>query len=117
MAVRIIKRLRHWARDHEFRLLGITTFVYLLIGMEFYHLVEKWRYLDAAYFSVTTLTTVGYGDFSPQTDLGKAFTIGYILLGIGLILGFVDVVALQVHRSPIRSRVSANHENDSESEQ
>ncbi len=54
----------------------------LLIGMMFYHFAEGWRYLDAAYFSSTTLAAVGYGDFSPKTDLGKIFTIFYQFIGI-----------------------------------
>ena len=47
-------------------------------------------WLDALYFSVVTLTTVGYGDFSPQTDIGKIFTIIYIIGGIGIIFGFMS---------------------------
>lgn len=39
-----------------------------------------------------TLTTIGYGDLSPQTDLGKLFTILYILVGIGIILNFIHTV-------------------------
>jgi hypothetical protein len=42
--------------------------------------------VDALYFSVVTLTTVGYGDFAPQTDLGKLFTAVYVRLGIGILL-------------------------------
>jgi voltage-gated potassium channel len=42
---------------------------------------------------VITLTTVGYGDFSPSTTADKIFTMFYIFIGIGIILGFVNVVA------------------------
>jgi voltage-gated potassium channel Kch len=45
------------------------------------------------YFSVITLTTVGYGDFSPQTPAGKIFTMIYVLVGLGLISGFVYLLA------------------------
>jgi voltage-gated potassium channel len=45
------------------------------------------------FFSVVTLTTVGYGDLVPSTAAGKVFTILYILVGIGIILGFVNAVA------------------------
>ncbi|HTE22432.1 MAG TPA: potassium channel family protein [Candidatus Limnocylindria bacterium] len=65
----------------------------LVTGMLFYSKVEHWRPLDALYFSVVTLTTVGYGDFAPQTDLGKSFTVFYLLLGIGVLLALIAVIA------------------------
>jgi voltage-gated potassium channel Kch len=49
--------------------------------------------VDAFYFSVTTLTTVGLGDLSPKTTVGKLFTVVYIFAGIGIILAFIDTVA------------------------
>ena len=65
----------------------------LALGTWFYTRVEGWRVLDALYFTITTLTTVGYGDFSPKTDAGKIFTIFYIFVGLGLISGFVILLA------------------------
>ena len=53
-----------------------------------------WSPLEALYVSVVTLTTVGYGDLTPSTAVvGKVFTILFILVGIGIILGFVNAVA------------------------
>jgi hypothetical protein len=49
--------------------------------------------LDSLYFSVITLTTVGYGDFSPSTRAGNIFTMFYIFIAIGIVLGFVNAVA------------------------
>lgn len=69
---------------------GLTSTIALLTGTIFYHYAEGLRWLDALYFSVITLTTVGYGDFSPQTDIGKVFTIIYILVGIGIIFSFIN---------------------------
>lgn len=60
--------------------------VLLLGGMLGYNRLEGWRYLDALYFSAYTLTTVGYGDFVPKTDMGKIFTIGYVFFGVGTAL-------------------------------
>ena len=36
------------------------------------------------YFCVVTMSTVGYGDFSPETALGKVYTIFYLFIGIGI---------------------------------
>lgn len=63
------------------------------IGTTFYHLDEGWSWLDALYFCVVTLATVGYGDLTPTTPESKIFTIVYIFLGISI---FVTTVSLLV---------------------
>jgi hypothetical protein len=72
-------------------------------GSIFYHLAEGLRPLDAFYFTAMTLTTVGYGDFSPQTDAGKIFTAIYAFVGIGIFLGFAaalfQVIANKLRRT------------------
>lgn len=79
-------------RDDEYRDLLVTTLFILAIGTVVYHYLEGWDFVDAMYFSVITLTTIGYGDFSPQTTGGKVFTVFYILIGIGIILSFINTV-------------------------
>jgi hypothetical protein len=59
----------------------------------FYSMVEGWSPLGAFYFSATTLTTVGFGDLAPQTALGKLCTVLYLLVGLGIIGGFINTVA------------------------
>lgn len=68
-------------------LVGVTV---LGTGTVFYHHVENLKWLDSIYFSVITLTTVGYGDIVPTTDAGKIFTIFYVLIGISLIAGVAN---------------------------
>lgn len=65
----------------------------LAIGTLFYRFVEQLGWVDAFYFSAITLTTVGYGDFTPQTPIGKIFTVGYIFIGFGLLATFLATVA------------------------
>ena len=64
-----------------------------MLGTLFYWRVEGWSVLDSIYFSVITFTTVGYGDLAPTTAASRVFTILYSFAGIGIILGFVYVVA------------------------
>ena len=42
-------------------------------------------FLDAVYFAVVTMTTVGFGDITPATEAGRGLTIAMILTGIALI--------------------------------
>jgi hypothetical protein len=79
-------------RDREYRELLYTTTAFLGFGTLMYHFLEGWHWIDCLYFSVITLSTIGYGDFSPATDAGKIFTIFYIILGIGVILSFINTV-------------------------
>lgn len=75
--------------------IGISV---LLIGVVFYHTVEKFNWIDSLYFSVVTLTTIGYGDLVPKTDAGKLFTVFYVVIGIGI---FAAVVNFLVRRAAI----------------
>ena len=62
------------------------------IGAALFHWLEGWSWLDSFYFVVITLTTIGYGDFSPTTPLTKLITIFYGLNGVILLLMLFDVV-------------------------
>ncbi|AXG74685.1 two pore domain potassium channel family protein [Flavobacterium arcticum] len=86
--------------NKEYRDLLYTTAIVLFIGTIAYHFIEGWSYIDSLYFSVVTLTTIGFGDFAPQTDSGKLFTVFYIVMGIGVILTFINT--LQNHYNESR---------------
>lgn len=67
----------------------------LATGTIFYTLVEKWSIVDAFYFSVTTLTTVGFGQPAPTTDVGKLFTAFFVISGVGMFLAVINAIGLQ----------------------
>lgn len=90
---RFFRSVWNGMKDKEFRALFLWVVILLSMGTWFYARVEGWTLLDALYFSVVTLTTVGFGDFAPETAAGKIFTIFYILVGLGLISGFVFLLA------------------------
>ena len=53
-----------------------------LIGTLWYWLVEGWSWEDAAYMTVITLATVGFGEIQPLGNRGRLFTISLILMGV-----------------------------------
>jgi hypothetical protein len=82
----LLTAMRDALKDPKVRGISLVTAVVVSGATVFYMLVEGWRLVDAAYFSVVTIATVGYGDISPQTDIGKIFTMAYIFCGIGLFI-------------------------------
>lgn len=88
-----VRAIRKGLDDPEFRSLCILVLIVIGSGTIFYHFVEGMGWIDALYFCVITLTTVGYGDLSPQTQIGKLFTVVYILVGLGLLAAFIGYVA------------------------
>lgn len=50
--------------------------------------LERWGWIDGVYYCVVTATTIGFGDVTPSTDLGKGFAIVLIPLTVGA-MGYI----------------------------
>jgi len=61
----------------------------LLVGVTGLMVIEGYSLLDALYFIIVTIATVGYGDLHPLTPLGKILVMGIILAGVGCFVGVV----------------------------
>ena len=93
--------------------------IYLLIGMDFTFVYGAAAALGSGdffaegtdgtpslrlYFSYVTLTTVGYGDYTPAGDLGHTLAIVEALLGQLYLVTVVAVIVSRLHhRRPERS--------------
>jgi voltage-gated potassium channel len=95
--------LRSALADPAVKGLLTLTFTLVTVASLFYAAVEGWSLLDAAYFAVITIATIGYGDLVPKTAAGKVFTIVYVICGIGIFVAAVG--ALGEH---IANRVRKN---------
>lgn len=85
--------IRAGLHDPDFQALLWLAFSILAIGTVTYHYTEGWSWVDSLYFCVSTLTTLGIGDLHPTTVGSKLFTILYLLIGIGILLGFINAFA------------------------
>lgn len=81
---------RRGLNDPEFRAIGFLLLVAVAFGTVFFRWIEGWSWLDAAYFSVVSLTTVGDANLAPTAAISKIFTMGFSLIGIGLMLAFIS---------------------------
>ncbi len=73
--------------------LVILGIIYV-VSVVFFHFVEGWSFLDAAYYTTVTIATVGYGDFTPKTPLGKIGAIVLIFSGVSTGLYVITHVGL-----------------------
>jgi hypothetical protein len=64
---------------------GIVHFMQSLNNNEDWNSDKPLTFVDSLYFTVTTFSTVGYGDFSPATGAGEIITIVLILFTIYIV--------------------------------
>ncbi|MEI8364679.1 MAG: potassium channel family protein [archaeon] len=81
--------------DSKTKLILAVVFVIFLLGTGtlVFHKLEQWGYIDSFYFTTVTLTTIGYGDLVPHTDMGKLITSAFAILGVGTFLFALSVIA------------------------
>ncbi|MBI5871010.1 MAG: two pore domain potassium channel family protein [Actinobacteria bacterium] len=95
-----------------------TILIFLGMGMVVYHALEKWSWIECLYFSTYSLTTVGYGDFTPTNDASRLFTVFYLLTGVGAVVASLGVIGaryLEIRDRKIKERLlsrNADHPDD-----
>jgi voltage-gated potassium channel len=84
----------------------IIFLVVMVLGTLGFMAIEKTSLIDAAYFVIVTMATVGYGDIHPMTDWGKIFSVVLIITGVGVFLGVVaNVTEIMLTRREVESRM------------
>ncbi|MCP4265532.1 MAG: potassium channel protein [Candidatus Brocadiaceae bacterium] len=67
-------------------ILPLVLLVFVLtLGTTGYSLIERWSLFDSLYMTVITLSTIGFQEIEPLSKTGKAFTIGLIFSGLGVV--------------------------------
>ncbi len=82
------KIMKRGLDDPEFRGLAILLGGWLVLGTVIYSIYEGWSPIESLYFCFMTITTIGYGDYTPTGSIMQLYTIVYAALGIGLFVAF-----------------------------
>jgi hypothetical protein len=77
-------------RPNVYSILSTLAVVLLSTGTIAYRFMEDWTWVDSFYFSSIAVTTVGFGDLTPTSDVAKIFTVLYIFSGVGIITSFLN---------------------------
>jgi len=78
-------KLFNWSNLRVQLFVALSALVGMIsIGTVVYHNLEGWSWTDSFYFSVCSITTVGYGDLAPTTEGTRLFTAFYVLVGVAV---------------------------------
>lgn len=107
----LIRRLRRdfaFFRDNEQLILSATNlavFLFLMTAIVYetqhYSNAQISNYVDALYFTVTALTTTGFGDIVLEGTPGRLIAVAIMIVGVSLFLRLVQVM-LRPHKVEFR---------------
>jgi len=80
----------------------IAIFIFC-IGVSGYMLIEQWSFLDAAYMTTITLSTVGFLEIHEPSAGGRIFTILLIFIGVGYFLYLAGVIVQSIVEGEIKT--------------
>ena len=108
--VRLLRAFEYLHREHGMstwlhrngfviaKVVNLAVFIFLVTALVFVtqvtHNPDIKNYLDALYFTVGTLTTVGLGDITLPDTMGRVITIGIMVLGVTLFLQLIRAIAI-----------------------
>ncbi len=108
--VRLLRAFEYLHREHGMstwlhrnafvisKVVNLVVFVFLVTALVFVtqvnHNPEIRNYLDALYFTIGTLTTVGLGDITLPDTVGRLITIAIMVLGVTLFLQLIRAIAV-----------------------
>ncbi len=78
----------------KFPIFALVSIV--VVGTIGFHFIEDISLIRSVYWTIVTITTVGYGDIVPQTELGLVFSIALMTIGIGTILYVLTTVGKNI---------------------
>lgn len=94
-----LRRDSRWFRRHEDVLeavVNLTVFIFITTSLVFVFErpknAEIQTFVDALYFTISTLTTTGFGDVTPTKGAGRLLAIVIMVIGVGLFLRLIQTL-------------------------
>jgi hypothetical protein len=78
-----------------------SLIVLLIFGTFMFQILEGWHFIDSFYFTGMTMLTVGYGDVTPKTDVGRIVAVVFAFISIGIALYALNIIARHAFRQGI----------------
>ncbi|PYH64371.1 potassium channel family protein [Aspergillus vadensis CBS 113365] len=88
----------HWQRRHRWIVFIFSSCAWLLLWLVSARVFKSserdqgWTYFESLYFTFVSLTTIGYGDIYPTSNLGKSFFVFWALLAVPVMTTLFGVV-------------------------
>lgn len=98
LLVRLRRDFAYFRQREEIILAAINLLVFLFVttgliySLQYRHNPEIQNYADALYFTVTTLTTTGFGDITLTGTSGRLLSVGVMIFGVTLFLRLAQVL-------------------------
>ncbi|AFY69213.1 Ion transport 2 domain protein [Thalassoporum mexicanum PCC 7367] len=96
-------------RENILRLLCIIGVLVIISSFALAIVEPEISIHDAWWWSVVTVTTVGYGDISPSTPAGRLIAIFLMFLGIGLLATFSATIASVLVDKKLKEELGMSH--------
>ena len=93
-----------------------TLVSFWLLGAVIFHFMEGWSYGDSLYFNYVFLFTIGYGDFSPETPVGRVVFVIWALISVPIMTQFVvqTIQTITAHASKVLALATSQKRNERE---
>ncbi|MCA9913361.1 MAG: NAD-binding protein, partial [Anaerolineae bacterium] len=85
--------------QRQIRIAMLAAFIIIPAGIIGFMLIEGMPFIDAAYLTIITLSTIGYGDIHATTDAGHIFTVFLVVFGLGAFV-YLAQVSITLFASP-----------------
>lgn len=103
---------------HRHVWLSIFIFIIVLFfGAYSYYHVEGWSMLDSLYFVIITVTTIGYGDLVPITNIGKIYTMFFSFFGVAFAFYMFSLISRRIFEKHLSRKVSQIQKKTEEKEE